>query len=259
MSLGMQGMSHRMHAMLHLMHAMPHPVQVMLHLMHAMGLRMQAMLHLMHGMFHLMHQMLHPTSGNVRPIWLDLPRTAFTPVFLGPPFRTSSRTERDLTSRGARRGNDAAWRGIDAARRGTRDNSAKSTFSAAGRGVGANRPAPVRGPDLAPAADQADGKGQHAQRRGLGDEGGCVQSGVRGGGCEAVVLRQSQQVVEVHRAVAIEASGGPAPAAGDAVVLGQHEEVAEVELEGIIALQVTAQMGEGVGDGGAVAAALGKV
>ena len=51
--------------------------------------------------------------------------------------------------------------------------------------------------------------------------------------------------------------GGVAEGGDDALFLGGEagEEVAEDELEGIIALRATAQVGEGVGDGGAVAAA----
>ena len=51
--------------------------------------------------------------------------------------------------------------------------------------------------------------------------------------------------------------GGVAEGGDDALFLGREagEKVAEDELEGIIALRATAQVGEGVGDGGAVAAA----
>ena len=51
--------------------------------------------------------------------------------------------------------------------------------------------------------------------------------------------------------------GGVAEGGDDALLLGGEagEEVAEDELEGIIARRATAQVGEGVGDGGAVAAA----
>lgn len=54
--------------------------------------------------------------------------------------------------------------------------------------------------------------------------------------------------------------GGVAEGGGDALFLGDEagEEVTEDELEGIIARRATAQVGEGVGDGGAVAAALEK-
>ena len=52
-------------------------------------------------------------------------------------------------------------------------------------------------------------------------------------------------------------SVGVAEGGDDALFLGGEagEEVAEDELEGIIALRATAEVGEGVGDGGAVAAA----
>jgi len=51
--------------------------------------------------------------------------------------------------------------------------------------------------------------------------------------------------------------GGVAEGGDNALLLGAEagEEVTEDELEGIIALRATAQVGEGVGDGGAVAAA----
>ncbi|MBL9153965.1 MAG: hypothetical protein JNK37_15845 [Verrucomicrobiales bacterium] len=51
--------------------------------------------------------------------------------------------------------------------------------------------------------------------------------------------------------------GGVAEGGDDALFLGGEagEEVAEDELEGIVALRATAEVGEGVGDGGAVAAA----
>ena len=54
--------------------------------------------------------------------------------------------------------------------------------------------------------------------------------------------------------------GGVAEGGDEVLLLGGEtgQEVAEDELEGIIALRATAQVGEGVGDGGAVAAALEK-
>ena len=86
----------------------------------------------------------------------------------------------------------------------------------------------------------------------LGDDDGAVGEkleGAAGGGfINAADLGDGGDGDEFSRV----AEGGD-----DALLLGGEagEEVAKNELEGIIALRATAQVGEGVGDGGAVAAA----